>query len=80
MILLKQPVGVTMIYMMGKPVKTAKPAAPVVVPVVSKAAPKARIQPVQCELSQTERKLARIYGRLPFSFANNWDARLEPPA
>ena len=36
-----------MIYMMGKPVKTAKPAAPVVVPVVSKAAPKARIQPVR---------------------------------
>lgn len=80
MILLMLLDGVTMIYMMGKPVKTAKPAAPVVVPVVSKAAPKARIQPVQCELSQTERKLARIYGRLPFSFSKNWDARLEPPA
>lgn len=79
MILLMLPVGVTMIYMMGKPVKTAKPAAPVVAPVVAPA-PKKRIQPVQCELSQTERKLAMIYGRLPFSFAKHWDARLEPPA
>ena len=34
----------------------------------------------QCELSADERRLAMIYGRLPFSFSDNWDARLEPPA
>ncbi len=69
-----------MIYMMGKPVKRAKTVAPVVAPVDSAPAPKKWIQPAQCELSQIERKLAMIYGRLPFSFAKHWDARLEPPA
>ena len=34
----------------------------------------------QCDLSTEERRLAMIYGRLPFSFSKNWDARLEPPA
>lgn len=34
----------------------------------------------QCELSAEERRLAMIYGRLPFSFSKHWDARLEPPA
>ena len=34
----------------------------------------------QCELSADERRRAMIYGRLPFSFSTDWDARLEPPA
>jgi len=33
-----------------------------------------------CALSQKERELAQIFGRLPFSWAIDWDKRLEPAA
>lgn len=33
-----------------------------------------------CALSQKERELAQIFGRLPFSWEIDWDKRLEPAA
>jgi len=33
-----------------------------------------------CALSQKERELMQIFGRLPFSFECDWDKRLEPAA
>lgn len=70
-----------MIYSMGNPVGK-------VAVTQKKDAPQKSVTPTppprkvvrQCELSAEERRLAMIYGRLPFSFSKNWDARLEPPA
>lgn len=33
-----------------------------------------------CALSQKERELMQIFGKLPFSFECDWDKRLEPAA
>jgi hypothetical protein len=33
----------------------------------------------QAGLSVLERKLKKMYSRLPFSFSEDWDSRLEPP-
>lgn len=75
------------IYSMGKPVGgkqyiatqvVAKQAATKQSSVTPTPSPKKVVR--QCELSTAERKLAMIYGRLPFSFSDDWDARLEPPA
>ena len=73
-----------MIYLMGKPV--AKQSVVKQSVVKQAETTKASVTPLprkvvrQCELSTEERRLAMIYGRLPFSFSKNWDARLEPPA
>ncbi|MFN9187505.1 MAG: hypothetical protein ACK5WG_13365 [Betaproteobacteria bacterium] len=80
-----------MIYSMGKPVgvkqavvKQAVAKQSVVKQTVVKqdsvTPPPPRKAVRQCELSAEERRRAEIYGRLPFSFSKNWDARLEPPA
>lgn len=81
-----------MIYSMGKPVGVKQSVVKQAVAkqsVVKQAeTTKASVTPTpppkkavrQCELSADERRLAMIYGRLPFSFSKNWDARLEPPA
>jgi hypothetical protein len=33
----------------------------------------------QANLSAIEQKLKKTYSRLPFSFSEDWDPRLEPP-
>lgn len=71
-----------MIYSMGKPVglkqSVVKQAVVKQDSVTPTPPPKKAVR--QRELSAEERRLAMIYGRLPFSFSDNWDARLEPPA
>ena len=74
-----------MIYSMGKPVAKQAVAKQAVVKQAettkaSETPPPPRKAVRQCELSAEERRRAEIYGRLPFSFSKNWDARLEPPA
>lgn len=76
-----------MIYSMGKPVgvkqavvkqAVAKQSVVKQDSVTPTPPPKKAVR--QRELSTEERRLAMIYGRLPFSFSTDWDARLEPPA
>ena len=75
-----------MIYSMGKPVGVKQSVAKQAVAKQSvvkqdSVTPTPHRKAVrQCELSADERRRAMIYGRLPFSFSTDWDARLEPPA
>jgi hypothetical protein len=64
------------IYSMGKLVKAPEPKITNTV---------RQVKPIplpinQVGLSPAERRLMGMYGKLPFSFSTDWDARLEPPA
>ena len=64
------------IYYMGKPVKAPEPKVTNTVSQTKPAPPPVN----QVGLSPAERRLLSMYGKLPFSFSDNWDVRLEPPA
>lgn len=69
------------VYSMGKPVGVKQSVVKQAVVKQDSVIPTPYRKAVrQCELSAEERRLAMIYGRLPFSFSKHWDARLEPPA